>query len=326
MRQSGLASRPLVSHYVLSWLVALTAVLIGLASFILDPPSSGALATMGRNILAGGGYPNILTILIEAIKTPLLSTVFLYAAAPSIAALIVAGRGGGGGLARLLSRFNPIGPDGERGRSLRLYMGLLLIYGLGFAVYAFNAGPGVDVTQKLKWLGGNALGGAALGLFIDEGGSLEELGWRGFEWPLLSVAIKRPATAALLLGALHWAWHLPREIPGLLGGVALNHWAVGQVSFLVLCLALSVVAVFCVNQTGGSVWPAIFVHGGTNVWSKAAGWYVGPTFGQDLRTLLVVAIALIILAFAGRRLGLKAEAVLAASKASGEIVSARLDV
>lgn len=71
--------------------------------------------------------------------------------------------------------------------------------------------------------------------------------------------------------------------------------------FLLLCLALAVVAAWCVNQAGGSIWPAVFVHGGSNVWSKAMGEYAPPTFGLiDIRDMILFVAAIAILV-AGRR-------------------------
>jgi hypothetical protein len=120
-------------------------------------------------------------------------------------------------------------------------------------------------------------------------------------------AMRSPLLAALLIGLMHWAWHLPREAFTVLSGMPLATWATNQAIFLLLCVALAVIAGYCVNTAGGSVWPAIFVHGGTNVWAKALGEYAMPSFGMfDLRTMLVVLIAIVVLLSAGRQLGRRA--------------------
>lgn len=296
-----LRRRPLASHYVLAWAIALAAIGISLVLMVVYPPASQALPRLIKDSEKSAGYINIVFVAGEALRDPTLWIIFLYASAPSVAALIVAGAGGGGGLRRLLSRLKPVGPEGTTGRSAALYLGVITAYLLGFWIFTLYGGPGV--LNRLRWLGGSLAAGLAVGLFIDEGGSLEELGWRGFEWPLLQAAFRRPLVAALILGLLHWAWHLPREIPTILGGGPLATWAVGQATFLLLCLALSIVAVFCVNRTGGSVWPAIFVHGGSNAWAKAAGEMVKPIYGFDLRSLLLIAASILIVVFAGKRLG-----------------------
>jgi membrane protease YdiL (CAAX protease family) len=64
-----------------------------------------------------------------------------------------------------------------------------------------------------------------------------------------------------------------------------------------------VVITYVFNKTGGSVWAGILIHGGTNVWSKALSGPVNPLVGEDLRSILVVVIALLILALTRTELG-----------------------
>ena len=117
--------------------------------------------------------------------------------------------------------------------------------------------------------------------------------------------MKTPLGAALVMGVIHWAWHLPRDVLPLMGGAAIGPYLIGQLTFLLLTVALAIVCGYCVNVSGGSVIPAIMIHGGTNVWSKAMGEFVNPMFGRiDFRSFLLVLIAIIILVFARRRLGL----------------------
>lgn len=296
--------RPVLAHFLLSMLIASLVMVWSIARAIIDPASAAALATMVTNIYAGAWYVNMATIAVESARDPSLLAIFVFAAAPTIAALLLAGLGGGGGLAALLARLNPFGPERSRGDAIKLYVALLIIYAIGFLAYDFVAGPGVDAGRRLSGAGLGLAAGALLGLFIDEGGTLEEIGWRGFAFPLLQNAMRSPLVAAFLLGVLHWAWHLPREAPTLMSGAPLAAWATGQAVFLYLCIMLSIVACYAVNRAGGSVWPAIFVHGGSNVWAKGMGDHVGATFDLiDLRTLLLTVIAVAILVFAGRNLG-----------------------
>ncbi|WP_374571313.1 type II CAAX prenyl endopeptidase Rce1 family protein [Phenylobacterium sp.] len=296
--------RPVAAHFLLSFLIASLTVAVGAAAFALDPPSAGVMGEMVQHILASPGYANILTIGVEAAKKPLLITVFVFAAAPTISALLLASAGAGGGLKRLLSRLRPIGPEGAPGRAIRLYLILLAVYAFGLFAYDWISGPGVDALHRLRGFGVGVVFGALIGLFVDEGGTLEETGWRGFEWPNLQDSMRSPLAAALLLGVMHWAWHLPREALTILGGAQLGSFLVGQATFMALCVALSVVAVFCVNQSGGSIWPAVFVHGGSNVWSKAAGDTVTATFGLfDPRSMILIVLAILIAIFAHRRMG-----------------------
>lgn len=296
--------RPVLAFYLLALLIASLVMVWTLFRFTTDPASAGMLGEMVSGIYAGGQYINIASMLPYALARPDLLGVFIFAAAPSIAAVIIAARGGGGGLKVLAGRLRPVGKATTPRRAALAYAGMLAVYALGFAAYGFVAGPGTTITDRLAMFGGSVLLGAAVGLLMDEGGTLEELGWRGFAWPLLQAAMKHPLRAALLLGTLHWAWHLPREVLTLLGGVDPATFLVTQGVFWALCLALAVVAGYCVNLAGGSVWPAVLVHGGTNLWSKALSDHVAPSFGLiDLRTLILFVLAAIIMLAAGRQLG-----------------------
>ncbi|MGQ3176117.1 CPBP family glutamic-type intramembrane protease [Blastomonas fulva] len=296
--------RPVLAFYLLALLIASLVMVWTVYRFTTDPASAGMLGEMVTGIYASGQYINIASMLPHALARPDLLGVFIFAAAPSISAVIVAARGGGGGLEVLAGRLRPVGANTTRRRAIAVYCGMLAVYAAGFAAYDFVAGPGTTITDRLAMFGGSVLLGAAVGLLMDEGGTLEELGWRGFAWPLLQAAMKHPLRAAMLLGTLHWAWHLPREVLTLLGGVDPGSFLLTQGVFWALCLALAVVAGYCVNLAGGSVLPAVLVHGGTNLWSKALSDHVAPSFGLiDLRTLILFMLALVIALCAGRQLG-----------------------
>jgi membrane protease YdiL (CAAX protease family) len=83
----------------------------------------------------------------------------------------------------------------------------------------------------------------------------------------------------------------------------MSAFVVGQVTFLVLCVALSIIITFFWLRTGGSVWPAILIHGGTNVWSKALGGPLNARVGTDARTAIVILAAVVIVATTRARLG-----------------------
>jgi membrane protease YdiL (CAAX protease family) len=48
-------------------------------------------------------------------------------------------------------------------------------------------------------------------------------------------------------------------------------------------------------QYTGSVWPAVLIHGGTNVWSKAIGAPMWNRAKRDVRTDVVTVLAVIAL-------------------------------
>ncbi len=296
-------ARPILAHLVLSVLIVTLVVAIGAVAAIRDPASASALGQAAMRIYEGPRHINMVTLGGEALRAPMLWLIFLFAGAPTLAAFALAALGAGQSISALLQKFLPFGATGLKARALIMYGALFAVYALGFVIFDWAAGPGVDVFFQIEGWGLGLLGGAALALFLDEGGTLEELGWRGFLWPLLQDRLGAPLLAALVLGILHWAWHLPREAAQLAQGFSAA-WLIGQSVFLVLCVALAIVAGYCVNLAGGSVWPAIFIHGGTNVWSKALSHHVGPSFGVlDLRTLILIALAVLVALFAGRRLG-----------------------
>ena len=50
-----------------------------------------------------------------------------------------------------------------------------------------------------------------IGGVIDEGGTSEELGWRGFALPTLLGEMANPLVVAVFLGVLWWFWHFPLD-------------------------------------------------------------------------------------------------------------------
>jgi hypothetical protein len=236
---------------------------------------------------------------------------FLFPAGPSIAALIISRVGWGSeGTRKLLSRFKPWGDEVRRGEAVTTYAVLvgayLLILG-GFLWVSYTQGA---LQAPYLTLGGTpllVLGTALLGLFLDDGATFEELGWRGYALPVLQERLPSPLIAAILLGVLWWAWHLPREVITILGGVNLWSWGVGQLVFCAYVVALSILITYAVNRTGGSVWPAIFIHAGTNVWNKsgatAASDQLIPIPDMGVREALIITLAIIFAIIAGTQLG-----------------------
>ena len=147
-----------------------------------------------------------------------------------------------------------------------------------------------------------------IGGLIDEGGTSEELGWRGFALPTLLGEMANPLVVAVFLGVLWWFWHFPREVPNLIAGKAVMggplQWGTFlyyQALFLVLVVAMSIVSTFFFFRTGGSVIPGILLHGWANFISKGVGIYDITTF--DVRTYLEIAAAILIIVLCGSQLG-----------------------
>lgn len=102
--------------------------------------------------------------------------------------------------------------------------------------------------------------------FLDQGAMLEELGWRGFATPELQEKGMNPLRVALLIGICWGLWHLPRDVTT--GVIERLGWASYVLlylpSFLLGTITVSIIASYYMNKLGGSVVPAIVVHGITN--------------------------------------------------------------
>lgn len=89
------------------------------------------------------------------------------------------------------------------------------------------------------------------------GGGQEELGWRGFALPALQERFDA-ATASVAIGIAWAGWHLPAfafEVPGYTGSFP---------RYALLVVGVSVVLTWLYNGAGGSVLPAMLLHGGVN--------------------------------------------------------------
>jgi membrane protease YdiL (CAAX protease family) len=302
---------PLLCFYVLALAIALGVMAIYAVLVAVDPATLTVMPDLQTWLTDHQRYSNAPNILWFAFDTGRWSAllILLFAAAPTLAAVAATWAAGGrDGVGTWLARLRPCGP-GVTGRDAAgVYAALAAMYAGGLAWFlwlALKYGSPALADRTWSTFGGSivtAMGIAAVGVLIDEGGTLEELGWRGFALPLLQERWS-PLAAALVLGLLWWAWHLPREIPAILGGMPWGSWLASQGVFALLTVALSIVIAYCVNRTGGSVLPAIIIHGGTSVWSKAASTQADVMFATDVRTCVVVVCALTVTGVAGRRLG-----------------------
>ncbi len=294
--------------YGLAVTIVIGVMLIG---FILFPTlATSLLGDYAQFTKSNNLYGNLYSLILFSLQNPMAWLIILFAIAPTLSAVAVSlNKGGGPGLWELLSRLKLWREGVSVRKGTRIYLVLFGAYfaytGLFLAITAFWGKPG-EISQSLRALGDGFIPimiSLMIGIFIDEGGTLEELGWRGFGLPILIDRLKNPLRATILLAFLWWAWHLPREIPAVLGGGLSSVFIEGQVIFLVLCLSLSVVITFFYNKTGGSIWPAILIHGGTNVVSKSISSPVNHLVGFDLRTLILFLIAVFIIIWAGPGLG-----------------------
>lgn len=302
---------PLGSFYFISLFFVIAVMVAFVVLMTIDPTVSQVLPGIWAFVVERGSYINLWEIVLYSIEHhPAAWLIIIFAIAPTVAAILCSlGKSGIAGLKSLLSRFKPWRGNVDARKGLKVYGLFLLCYLIGSVAFLWMnqniAGP-FAFEKVYNILGGTslaALGTLLLGLLLDEGGTLEELGWRGYALPLLLDRMRSPLRATMVVAVLWWAWHLPREITTLMGPVELTTFLWHQFIFLVLCAALSVLITFMFVHTGGSVWAGILIHGGTNVWSKAMG---GPLFGAlgfDLRTVIVVLAALLVIFLTRGRLG-----------------------
>jgi hypothetical protein len=247
---------------------------------------------------------------------PLGAPFFFFPAGPTVAAIVVvAWLYGRGSLGALLRLYLPVqGSLGAR-EAARIYAGL--VAGLCLMVSLTIArehllGSSERAGHFLRHLGvidwQVFLGTWIMALFFNQGGALEELGWRGFGLPLVIRRLGNPLLATLLLGFLWAMWHFPREVLALAQGqqtvaVLLPQ----QAAFIVLCCAMSVVATWFVNLTGGSVLPAIMIHGTLNLTGgmfEAGRIGIRSEMGWEAPMMWMAAAAVVLL-LAGTDLGWK---------------------
>ncbi|MEI7754855.1 MAG: CPBP family glutamic-type intramembrane protease [Actinomycetota bacterium] len=242
-------------------------------------------------------YANAVSIARYSIARPPAWAIIVFASAPSVAALAVAPFGSNtAGFTAFAHRLAPWTGVDRRG-ALLTYATIVVVFivgAIGYLRVARSAAPEEqppllrDRNSVQVWL--RLAGGA----FIDEGGALEELGWRGWALPVLVVTTGSSVWATALLALLWWAWHFPREVPALKRRKAPPNFVKNQAQFLWLCLMLSILMTISWQYTG-SVWPAVLIHGGTNVWSKAIGAPMWNRAKRDVRTDVVTVLAVIAL-------------------------------
>jgi hypothetical protein len=299
-------------YYALSLVIAVGVMTVSV--LLPGPPDvlGGLRAYLHREHLITGALG---IIRYASTEEPLAWLILVFAGAPALAALAVSAWIGRGALGTLIRRFLPWQSPAARSRALRFYLTWGVISG-AVMVWYYWMGSRHGTPEQLAFrdaaLGTSPLAVAAWLLashLFDEGGTFEELGWRGFALPVLLERFGSPLRASVVLGTIWMAWHLPREIPGLLSGQPVLPFIEGQLVFLLLTIALSVLCTYGYLETGGSVLPAIVIHGGSNVWSKALGEPLYPYFSGpvDPRTVIVVALAVLVVAMGrlrGTRSGL----------------------
>lgn len=315
--REAIRRHPFAAFYVLAVSIASAVILYWMVAAVIyervegEPLDLFALV-VGTQVSLGYDYLNLVSTLHIMAVYPLILPALFFGLSPTLSALIVTALNDGrAGLARLLARLKPAG-RGRRWKDVWWVYGIIvlvsfLLYPLFLWVEAEWGAPGWYEKSR-RIIGLDTVYGLIpaflIGAFLDEGGTLEELGWRGFALPYLLERFSSPLKAALILGALWAAWHLPRDVPFLLSGeVPFFDFLIGQISFFASGIAVTVIIVCFFNLAGGSVIPAIMIHGLTNFFSKAFDGMPVYALGFEFQDLVELLLMLVVLLIFGRRLG-----------------------
>lgn len=256
---------------------------------------------------------NLLIVVRLCIAEPVLWLIVFGSAVPSLAALLVVCAGRGSKIRMLLSRFLLRVPWRKALReygflSLLMAMGLLSVYALRSVL------PGPEYTRPDGLIGMGLAGALLAAAFLDQGGVLEELGWRGFALPELQAGLLSPLGAAVLVGVAWGLWHVPRDVTwGVVERLGMFQYLLLFLpSFLAGTITTSIIAAYFVNRCGGSIIPAIMIHGLGNDAVGLSGIasieLVLSPYHQVTKVLPFAIIALGIVVVSGRRLGLPGRA------------------
>jgi membrane protease YdiL (CAAX protease family) len=300
--------KQIAAFFFLTWLLlALVPVLSLLTGASMDFDAVGARASEATGV---PWTSNLLQVVVLCFAEPGLWLLVLGSSVPSLAALLVCAGSGRAALVALLRRFAPSGP-GTRAKSASLSYALLviLIPLCLLAVYALRSVlPGPTYTQPEGIFGPALILALLTAAFLDQGGLLEELGWRGYAQPALQERIS-PLAAAICVGVMWGLWHVPRDVVGgVLGRYgALYYLGLYLPAFLLGTITVSIIAAYFMNRTGGSLWPAIMVHGLTNdavgLAGKADMALALSPYHQITKALPFLVLCVVLVAVYGRELG-----------------------
>ncbi len=294
-------------------LLALVPLLSALFGLSMDFAAVAARASEQTGVEWTSSLWNVVQL---SLAEPGLWLLVLGSFVPTLAALVTLSLARDRGLwSDLRVRLHPLGRRGEPvGRALLTYA--LLVVGIVVClVVAFALRNWLDpgaYARSVDPLSSSLVGAIAMAALLDQGALLEEGGWRGFATPLLQDRVATPLGAAVVVGVAWGLWHVPRDV---VGGVierlgAIEYALLFLPAFVLGCVTSSILASYFMNRIGGSLLPAIMVHGLANdamgISGTAAMERVLTPFHQLTKVLPFVLLCLVVLWLGGRRLGLPA--------------------
>lgn len=302
-----LKQRRFATFYLLTFLLL---ALIPLLSLIFNDGSMDfdAAAVAASEATGVEWNSNIINVARLSIESPLILLTVLGSAVPALAAVLVllyskqphALRG-------FFSRLRPFSDVSAKDAAINYGLIFLLVIPL-LLVYELRLVTGGDYSQGTRF----ALSLIPTILFIallDQGAVLEELGWRGFATVELQSNGIQPLNVALIVGLCWGLWHVPRDVTtGVIERLGtFDYLFLYLPAFILGTLSVSVIASYFMNRLGGSVIPAIMVHGITNdslgISGTATIIEALTPYHQMTKSVIFVIIALIIIFMTKGKLG-----------------------
>ncbi len=309
MLRSFVTRHIFLSFWLLAFLIGFAAITLMSVPYDINEVM-GALDEAQKELNLN--YFSILLSIVVAKKYPILILAIFFPAAPTAAALLMcAYRGGKKAVLNLLSRYKPWRAGVTAKEGITLYA--VLLFAEIMVTFALIALAGVNhgATEVDRIIGFLRLDAPLVffGLFLlatttEMGAFYEELGWRGYGYPVLVGRMGSPLKAAVVLGVFWALWHFPREIPFLLEGAPIGQFLVDQADFVLGSVSLTILIVYFVNRLGGSIIPAILIHGWSNYILDAtsgAGGELRHPF--DTFSVVKIIIAAVVVVLAGSNLG-----------------------
>lgn len=168
-------------------------------------------------------------------------------------------------------------------------LGPVLMFAIAIAIYTLLGGRGVETASWVFPGTLLSLGSLIAIRFFAGGGLGEELGWRGFMLPILQERVG-PLHASIVIGLWHGVWHVPA-------------YGIGGAGVLtVFTVAMSIVATWMYNGSGGSVFIVAVMHAAFNAFIK---WVevVAPGLDNQIGwVLMAIGLAMIAAWIAAQRL------------------------
>ena len=302
--------KPIIVFFGLTFLLlALIPILSMLTGATMDFGAAAARATEKTGVEQTS---NLIVVLRLALAEPSLWLLILGSSVPSIAALVICAWTQRPTVSLLLARFKPVGPGASSRQALFAYALLFVLIPICLiAVYCLRSViPGGAGYSHLEGTFGPALLiGILTAAFLDQGGVLEELGWRGYAQSAVQANLATPLAAAVLIGVVWGFWHVPRDIAG--GVIArlglMQYLFMYLPAFIAGTVTTSIIAAYFMNRVGGSVLPAIMAHGLINDapgLSGLANLSIALTpYHQATKCLPFLVLSIVLIALSGRQLG-----------------------